>query len=99
MRVGERVGAVMSVNDTEVSLFGYGVYDGDHPPIGCAGFIAERVIATGITNPRITLDSGEVVWGCECWWGPEDNVKKMIGTRNVTMVIPSEMRKRVAGAS
>ncbi len=26
-------------------------------------------------NPKILLDSGDVVWGCECWWGPEAEVK------------------------
>lgn len=25
-------------------------------------------------NPRIRLDSGEIVWGCQCWWGPEETV-------------------------
>jgi len=24
-------------------------------------------------NPKIRLDSGGVVWGCECWWGEADN--------------------------
>lgn len=19
-------------------------------------------------NPKITLDDGKVIWGCECWW-------------------------------
>lgn len=23
-------------------------------------------------NPRIRLDSGDILWGCECWWGPAD---------------------------
>ena len=22
------------------------------------------------TNPKITLDSGAVIWGYECWWKP-----------------------------
>jgi hypothetical protein len=22
------------------------------------------------TNPKITLDSGSVIWGYECWWHP-----------------------------
>ena len=29
-------------------------------------------------NPVIELDSGEVVYGAECWWGPEANVKKAL---------------------
>lgn len=26
-------------------------------------------------NPRIRLDNGSIVWGRECWWGPEDRVQ------------------------
>lgn len=27
-------------------------------------------------NPCIHLDNGSVVWGKQCWWGPEDQLKK-----------------------
>ena len=37
-------------------------------------------------NPRIRLDSGDVVWGCQCWWGPEDEIKRAIGDRVVEIV-------------
>lgn len=37
-------------------------------------------------NPRIRLDNGSVVWGQQCWWGPEDRVRELIGTRRVVMV-------------
>lgn len=33
------------------------------------------------TNPKIVLDDGEVVWGCECWWGPEAGYAAFRGTR------------------
>jgi len=26
-------------------------------------------------SPKIRLDNGSVVWGCECWWGPETPVR------------------------
>ena len=32
----------------------------------------------GLTNPKIELDSGAVVWGRMCWWGGEDAVKRRI---------------------
>lgn len=35
---------------------------GTHPTIG--------------RNPKIRLDDGREVWGCECWWGPEANFKR-----------------------
>lgn len=36
-------------------------------------------------NPRIRLDNGEVVWGRECWWGPEEGVRSAIKDRKVIM--------------
>ncbi len=88
--IGTRVGAIASANKDEVHLFGYGVYEGDHEPppnvMGPFGYMK------GLTNPKILLDSGEVVWGCECWWGPEDQVKASIGDRKVVVITPEEYR-------
>lgn len=39
-----------------------------------------------ITNPRITLDNGETIWGMECWWGPEDKWESFLKGRNVNEV-------------
>jgi hypothetical protein len=27
-------------------------------------------VPKGRRNPKIVLEGGGVVWGCECWWGP-----------------------------
>lgn len=76
---GTRVIAVMNATETEVFSFGSGVYDGDFP---CPHF-------DGFDNPRITLDTGKVVWGCQCWWGSEEYMQqKFIGGREVVLVEP-----------
>ena len=77
-KVGMRVGAILEANRTTVHLLGYGVYDGDieHPEYG-------------FPNPRITLDDGRIVWGMECWWGPEAEVKESIGDREVVSATAS----------
>ena len=83
--VGARVGAILSGNSTEVHLLGFGVYDGEHvPPFGPMGapmeFINEMKQKGELPadwefkNPRITLDDGRVVWGCQCWWGAEASI-------------------------
>lgn len=38
---------------------GFGIYEGDqmHPTLG-------------FLNPKIAMDDGRTLWGCECWWGP-----------------------------
>lgn len=37
-------------------------------------------------NPRLDLDGGGVVWGCECWWMPEAEFDGFLRGRRVEMV-------------
>lgn len=74
--VGARVGAIRNADDTTVYMFGYGVFVGREP---CP-------IIDGFPNPKVQLDDGGVVWGCECWWGPEDQIKRKISDRAVVIV-------------
>jgi hypothetical protein len=64
---GYRAGAFLSLDAVSVKLIGYGTYKGDvmHPTLG-------------FPNPLIELDDGKHVWGCECWWGPEDKIKAVV---------------------
>lgn len=78
VKPGERVGAICSADAKKVRLFGYGVYAGDHP-----GGPMDKFVGEPYPNPRIDLDGGGVVWGCECWWGPEEKVRASIGEREV----------------
>lgn len=93
-KLGDRVGAIYQATATKVEFFGYGVYQGrgipDKSVCGFAAFLAEE----GMDNPKILLDSGKVVWGCECWWGPADLVKQKIGDREVVEVDVEEVRLR-----
>lgn len=69
--IGTKVIAILEAKDGVVYLFGEGVYAGDFtvsPEAGGFNF--------GQKNPRIDLDNGKTVWGCECWWGPADQTKK-----------------------
>ncbi len=45
------------------------------------------------TNPKIQLDSGDVVWGAECWWGPEEAYPKYRGSRSDVIVSIEKARK------
>lgn len=84
---GARVGAILKADEKEVHLIGYGVYQGlEVPPVGTPHGDLE------IPNPKIELDSGAVVWGYECWWGPESQVEASIGTRNVVPVYIEAVR-------
>lgn len=78
---GIRVGAILDMNQDEgwVRLLGYGTYEGDEcPVIDGEEFPME--------NPKIVLDNGKVVWGMECWWGPEDEIKQQLAGLKVTEI-------------
>jgi hypothetical protein len=93
VKTGARVGAILKASPKEVHLLGYGVYDGDYEPPTFMGLTKEELLEEwkrhGIedtplpTNPRITLDNGNVVWGNECWWASEEQIQTMIGERTV----------------
>jgi hypothetical protein len=91
--VGARVGAILKASETEVHLLGWGVYDGEHePPFGPFGMPLAELKRDypdfHWRNPRITLDDGRVVWGAQCWWGPEEKTRRIIGDR---VVVPAEV--------
>jgi len=76
--IGERVLAVRSADETTLFIYGYGTYVGyETPPVGTPhifGPITQELVDIGYTNPKIELDSGDVVWGAQCWWGPVDKM-------------------------
>lgn len=37
-------------------------------------------------NPRLDLDGGGTVWGCECWWMPEREFDDFLGSRTIVVV-------------
>jgi hypothetical protein len=97
---GTRVVAISHSKDGVVHIFGHGVYEGDFPyedVTGTSPFLAggaahlayiERCIADDtlpMLNPRIRLDSGQFVWGCECWWGDEEGFEKKY--KDATIVV------------
>lgn len=95
-RIGERVGAIHTTSADEVQLFGFGVYAGrEVPGPEAAGWMAEMVRDLGHSNPKIVLDSGKAVYGCECWFGPEAEVLEMIGDRRVVEVDIDQVRAEV----
>lgn len=52
-------------------------------------FNAKYANPEGAPNPRITLDSGEVVWGCLCWWGEAEKFdKQLAGKERITVPVP-----------
>lgn len=80
--IGERVLAVAGMQDGVVRSFGEGTYQGRQPVPEGRGNLG----IDGWTNHCIDLDSGETVYGHECWWGPPDKMTAMIGEARVEMI-------------
>lgn len=71
--IGARIGAMLGRNKNTCQFLGYGIYEGDFiPPSDVGGFNIR------FPNPRLKLDNGDIVWGCEVWWGAEDEIKPII---------------------
>jgi hypothetical protein len=90
--IGQRVGAISHGEGDTIWIFGFGVYEGDHvPPAEAGGF------NFGHPNPRIRLDSGKHVYGCECWWGSEAKIREQVSGKTVVEVDIDEARAAAAG--
>lgn len=76
--IGTRIGAILSGGSKTVQLIGFGVYAGDEVPPADTGGMGSMLHEAGITNPKLVMDDGQIAWGCECWWGPEDQIRKKI---------------------
>lgn len=86
--IGDRIGAIQSADSKTVYAFGFGTYQGEEiPPDDVPGPFG-RLGLLGIPNPKLVMDDGTVVWGCESWWGDVVKVTRMIGERKVEFVKP-----------
>jgi len=89
--IGSRVIALLEAKDGVVRSFGEGVYAGDFPlPPEAGGF------NFGQANPRIDLDNGKTVWGCESWWGPADKVRARFPADWRWELVDIEEHRRIA---
>lgn len=102
--IGERVGAICgkSSDGSHVLFFGYGSYQGEEiPGPEVFGPLGIKPHDMGLKNPKILLDTGEVVWGCECWWGSEASIRTSVETWNLPLkvITPAEYRATCREAS
>lgn len=93
--IGIRVLALADATGDTARVFGRGVYVGDEVPEGAEGFFGPEMAVAGLRNPKIVLDNGQVVWGCECWWGPEAKMARYLEGRTVVSVDIEQMRKEM----
>jgi hypothetical protein len=92
MKIGTRVGAISGVTNSVARLLGYGVYEGSFLPLEATGYRALFLLEHNKKTARIRLDSGEVIYGCECIWMNENRMKKFIAPFQVETVSLTEHR-------
>jgi hypothetical protein len=79
MIIGERIGALVSADGDVVKFLGYGTYAGyEVPPAMGSRSLTTLMNQMGVENPKLVLDNGDVVWGCECWWATEKETREEI---------------------
>ena len=76
--IGDRVGAILEADRKSIKFFGYGTYVGEEVPEEAVGHLANQLRLRKEPNPKIELDNGGVVYGCECWWDAEEEVRKRL---------------------
>lgn len=92
--VGDRVGAIIRADGDTIEIYGYGIYEGKKVP---PEELNVQFFGMPLTmeNPCIKLDSGKLVFGCECWWGSEDMIKERVAKyANVVELDVEEVRAR-----
>ena len=70
-----RVLAIMGCKDGVVDSLGEGYYVGDFPLPDEIVELFQTITYTGTPIPKIELDNGDVVWGCECYWSEADKMR------------------------
>ena len=93
-RNGSRIGAILGARGDTVEFLGYGVYVGDEVPVTAAGQLGDICREAAAPNPKLVLDDGSIVWGCECWWGPEDAVRERLKRYKRVAVVEIEAVRR-----
>lgn len=89
---GARVLAVVSIVNNVALVLGEGTYVGDEVPDATLYPHLRMFSDNKIANPRINLDSGDTVWGCECWWGDVTQMQKRLESCEIQTTTAAEMR-------
>ncbi len=78
--IGTKVYAIYGSTEATKTLkvLGPGTYVGNEIPTTAVGWLAEAAVEGKMKNPKILLDNGDVVWGCECWWGVREGGEQQV---------------------
>lgn len=95
VKVGERVYALASRDGGKVQAFGGGTLMGENVVPKGRGLFGVDI--DGLTNICIVLDTGERVFGHECYWGAEDSILEKIKGDTVELITIADYYGIIAG--
>lgn len=85
--VSFRVFAIRDSDQERVNLFGRGKLVGEETPPEWREWFPDMRPEDLPKNPKIVLDGDAgVVWGYQCWWGPEYRLEENVAGREVVTV-------------
>ena len=91
--IGDNVCAILSADKNNVQVIGYGKYLGDEvPDRHVVGPLPKALHLASAKNPKLQMEDGTIVWGCECWWGDVTSANEFIGDRNIINVDMEKVR-------
>lgn len=91
---GDKIFAATHADGDHVYFLGFGIYKGTEiPGEDVVGMMGSLLRMREQENPKLVLDSGEVIYGCECYWGPADQFRSFSNMRKVVQVTVAEFRE------
>lgn len=78
MEKGTRIGAILSSSEKKLKILGYGVFEGEEIPPADSKGMGKLLHEQQIPNPKMRLDNGIIIWGFQCWWGTEVQIKEQV---------------------
>jgi len=93
-KLGDKVFVVAWGDNDNIYFLGFGVYEGDEVPgEDVAGMMGSLLRMREQKNPKLVLDNGDSIWGCECYWGPTDQFRSFSNMRKIVPITVADYRE------
>lgn len=95
LKIGDKVGVITDFTDDGICYFmGYGKYmDEEIPHQKAKGPLVDVARIAKKKVPKIKLNNGDIVYGCEVWWGQKESVMAVVAAaRKVVKVTLADIR-------
>jgi hypothetical protein len=80
---------------TKVEFFGYGHYLGEEIPPPGITFMGMELHKFGDETPKLQLDNGDIIWGCECVWATEEQMQRDVAGIELEIVSIHDVRGKI----